>query len=338
MQSSFQRRVDLGVELNRLARLGANIVDAHTFLILLPAASPQNLVKRETQAGASEASSHLTVAGSHTLSNHFKENALIEVGQGILGFIAKHRQAVHVSPFDRDSRLLGIYSNDVLLKSFLGFPVPLKGFNGACGVAACDSKKSYAFSKLQEKLLEELALEIGAFTDLSLCNAPIARENSMREFLDRGIELIDRIGINAVEVLRVKFVNIEELEQSVGVRKVTELYSQAIKLIRQSIPPEIAFERLPSGDVLMIVDNMVSSFIENKIESLCQHILVNGHRLLFEFRRAGVRQIRSKSFTIEDLIALTAGSWNKNTVKVAEGKLGQAKQPKVEVVYERQRA
>jgi hypothetical protein len=102
-------------------------------------------------------------------------NAKIARGNGLIGWVAKHNRSIHVSPFERDSRTLGIYSEDQQLKSFIGIPVNLGAGNpsgGASspsaggeesanvGVIACDSKKSFAFSKLQGKLLEDLAAEV----------------------------------------------------------------------------------------------------------------------------------------------------------------------------------
>ncbi len=340
MQIAIKRRIELGVELSRLARLGANLVEAHSFMILLPAAAKTRPAERS--AGGVQKSTHLAVAGVHTLSNHFKEDSLVQIGDGILGFIAKHSQAVHVSPFERDSRLLGVYSQDVMLKSFLGFPLKITiGAENLTGVMACDSKKSYAFTKLQEKILEDFAIEITRITELCLQSQPEERKGSLREFLDRGIDLIDQLGVNAVEVARIKFVNLDELERVVGIRKAFELYNQIVRLVRDSLPAEIPLEQLPNGDLLMFIDNMVTSLIENKIESLCQHVFVDNQRLLFEFRRAGVRQIKSRSFTLEDLIGLTSGPWATGSAKSgrtdATSRLANSNLEN-EVRYERKRA
>ena len=90
----------------------------------------------------------LELAGFHTLSNDIISNCVIPKGDGLIGWVSKHKQAIHVSPFERDSRTLGTYSRDQSLKSFIGIPVQIPvGSQLQYGVIACDSKKSYAFSE-----------------------------------------------------------------------------------------------------------------------------------------------------------------------------------------------
>jgi len=262
-------------DLCRLARFGANLADAYSCFIFLPhdALSEIDPDSRSMRTKGDD----LIMLGHHTLSSDVLIEQPIPPGYGLIGWVASNHRSIHVSPFDRDSRTLGVYSEDQQLKSFIGIPIILSsaslGEKRTSGVIACDSKKAYAFSKIQGKLLEELSWEVSTVVRLYRKVAKAAsRDSSWDKFLSQGRELVHVLGANSVEVIRLKLRNFSQLESRLGTSGATSLISQVHRLIEQTVPPHFPMYRTPTGDLILCVDNMMSSYFENKIHALCEHI------------------------------------------------------------------
>lgn len=328
MDRLAKQEVNLKRDLCRMARFGANITDSHSCFIFLP----PHIV--EPEGSTSSNSQVLHLGGFHSLSNDVIEQCRIESGSGIIGWVAKHHQSIHVSPFEHDSRTLGIYRNDQRLKSFIGIPVPLDftvtGSNSLCGVVACDSKKSYAFSKLQGKLLEDLAFEIANSLRLTLFYLTHADQNSSwRDFMVKAQALVEALGRNSVEVMRVRAMNLDELEQERGTVAATELLDQLFRLIQQGLPPHCPSYRLPQGDIIIVLDNMMASFYQNKIETFAEHLRSGGAKLEFHFKRQSFRRLRQRTAPLEDLIQATGFGERKPVITLSQT---------IEADYEHRRA
>ncbi|MCC6953124.1 MAG: GAF domain-containing protein [Deltaproteobacteria bacterium] len=134
--------------LNTIAELIANTVEAYTAGVFL--------VRNDAKSGQKP---YLELVGVHTLSRELVYSAKIPVGSGIVGWVAQTKQRVSVCPFEHDSRTLLYYRADQDLKSFYAIPV-LSESNQLVAVITCDSKRSYAFSKLAEKLLSSFAKHV----------------------------------------------------------------------------------------------------------------------------------------------------------------------------------
>ncbi|MBX7137394.1 MAG: hypothetical protein K1X83_05370 [Oligoflexia bacterium] len=300
-------------DLCRLARFGANISDAHSCFIFLP---EEYLEGQATALGrtASSAESYLGLAGLHSLSRELLPNCRLAVSTGLIGWVAKHRRSIHVSPFERDSRTLGIYTHDQQLKSFIGIPValPMRGdvtqdATAMSGVIACDSRKAFAFSKLQGKLLEDLSLEVSNLLRLHARGAPVTRNaETWSHFLSETIKLVETIGRDSLEVLRIKLKNFEELEIELGTGECLKLVEQMHRLVKQSLPPGCPLLTLANGDLLASLDTMTSSFYENRISAACSRVCVGRAQPQFLYSRRSMRDRRYKSSTLERLIADTA--------------------------------
>ena len=320
-------RIDVALllrELTRLARFGANLADAFSCLIFLPdslvtsrpartqSSSARVNLSSETRATAGPiAKDHaiLALGGAHTLSTALIPHASIAVGNGLIGWVAKHRRAIHVSPFDRDSTTLGIYSSDQQLKSFIGVPIALSSGDESeslVGVLTCDSKKSFAFTKIQGKLLEDLAEQIALI--VSLCRRPVTAgsDGSWQSFVSHAGRLTDALGLPAVEALRVRIANLSELEQGAGTASVFELSDQIFRLIQQALPPHFPAVRTPQGDIVLLVDNMMTSFYENKIRAVCERITQPHGIIKINFIRRSARNRSSGVTDIESLVADSA--------------------------------
>ena len=232
--SRSEPQVRANCDLYRLARFGANISDAYSCFIFLPAELMAQLICSPVLASA-ESGRTLVLAGSHTLSNDTIADCRVTRESGLIGWVSKHNRSIHVSPFELDSRTLGIYSTDQQLKSFLGVPIPLDLPNvrvSGAGVIACDSKKSFAFSKLQTKLLENLAAEISNTIQLLLTyNEQGQTDVAWQSFLRRSEELISAIGHQSVEILRLRLSNFMHLESTIGTTSCLALIEQAYRLL-----------------------------------------------------------------------------------------------------------
>lgn len=273
-------------DLTRLARFGANVSDSHSCFIFLP--GPGDTVE---------------LAGFHSLSNTVIDRCTLPLDAGLIGWVAKHGKAIHVSPFDRDSRTLGVYSSDQELKSFIAVPIKLPASTSIWGVVACDSRKSFAFSKLQGKLLEELAEQA---TCLLRKGYEDTRSNqadlSWEHFLAAGSHMLATVGAEALELIRIKPCNIKELEQTLGIGGTLRLLAQVTRLIQQALPPATPICRLANGDLLITVDNMMVSFYESRIEAIAGHALERGQRVLFDYEHSSSKIRRWKGNSFEEMV------------------------------------
>ena len=301
--------------LHRLARFGANIADAYGCYIFL---RYNKIFGKNNSAAENQAlNNQVILCGYHSLSNDVIANCKIEVGHGLIGWVAKHKRSIHVSPFERDSRTLGLYFNDQSLKSFIGIPVycDTNDEENIAGVVACDSKKSFAFSKLQGKLLEDLACEISFHLKMTLqIMQSTVNKNSWHKFISMTNNLSASIGRDSLEIFRIKLENFYELEKTLGSGRALAMTEQVYKLIEQSIPPQFPFLRLSNGDMLLALDNMMTSLIENKIAAFCEYCAASSGAamnksktsVLFSFHKEAAGNRKNKGLTLEELVQTTS--------------------------------
>ncbi len=302
-------------DLCRLARFGANITDAHSCLIFLPhrlfrsyLTDRENLIELKTTGKGAEVADHLELGGFHSLGNAILKGCRIEISSGLVGWVAKHKRTIHVSPFDHDSRTLGFYNDEQGLKSFIGVPIALdevESYKGSlAGAIVCDSKKSFAFSKLQGKLLHDLSFEVSNLLKLTaLNNSSFKQDNSWQSFISKAHALAESLTPHAVEVLRLRPLNFHELEHSLGTGKALRMADQIFRLIAQALPPHSPVTRLPNGDIIVVMDNMLTASFENKVRAMANHLSIEGGQLQIQFIRKNFRENRSRSFDLMRLIS-----------------------------------
>jgi hypothetical protein len=301
----FKLEVDLRDNLCRLAQFGANLTDAHSCFIFLPSAFLwQDKTAAQDKSGISQA---IDMCGHHSLSSDVIDNVRLSRETGLIGWVAKHNRSIHVSPFERDSRTLGVYSADQSLKSFIGIPVSFKSSptaNPLVGVIACDSKKSYAFSKLQGKLLEDLAREVANTVDLVLINhQKQPARPQWEDFLTSVSQLVSSLGRQSVEILRIRLGNSDQLEQQLGTRRAYELTSQVTKLVQQALSQSGPTFLMPNGDILAVLDNMVGALCENKVRAISAHFQVDGKKVDFAVARIALGDRRCRNVDLDSLFA-----------------------------------
>lgn len=303
--------IDLYSDLSRLARFGANITDAFSCFIFLPS----QLIKKNILAGSKLKTNELVLTGYHSLCSEIFEHCSLEIGSGMIGWVAQNNKTLHIAPFDNDSRSLGMYRNDQGLKSFLAVPIPCnfvlddEQLKQTCGVIACDSKKSFSFSKLQCKLLEDLAYEISNSVRLTLLSSEKEDDKySWDEFVKIGNNLLSELGRSSVDVLRVHLENFNDLEMNLGTRTACNMVNKIYQLIRQSLPENFPSFQMPNGDFVLIMDNMMSVFYQNKIEALAKHVMVNNYVASFKYLRQSFSNKQNRLKRLEEVVLATNSS------------------------------
>jgi diguanylate cyclase (GGDEF)-like protein len=124
-------------ELENLIKLVSNITDAHTSALFW-------LNKEQNQ---------LQLKTVYSLSRHLQPQASIELGSGLLGWVAKNAKPVNVGKFIHDSRTLQYYTAEENIKSFVAVPVMDNG--RLVGVLSADSKRNYLFNDKHQKILDD---------------------------------------------------------------------------------------------------------------------------------------------------------------------------------------
>ncbi len=102
----------------------ANSLDAHTSALFL------------THPG-----NRLRLVSFHSLSNKVKKAAIIKKGQGPVGWVMREQRPVNICRFTKGARNIGIYGDDVDIKSLIAVPLPSE-----LGVLMADSKTRLKFT------------------------------------------------------------------------------------------------------------------------------------------------------------------------------------------------
>lgn len=171
-------------DLNSLIKLTGNVFDAFTAALFLIDKNRKKLVLK----------------AYHSLSRHIIKNTAIELGHGLVGWVAEHEDNLNVSQFKHDTKTLQFYSIDEEIKSFLAVPVFLSGLEG---VLCVDSKKSYVFTPKMQKILigfaEQFSCLISRAKVEKMKEENIKEISSIYEFIketataDRADQIVDRL-------------------------------------------------------------------------------------------------------------------------------------------------
>lgn len=87
----------------------------------------------------------------HTLSKRFRSDELIKLGEGLVGYAAKHGQVVDVDRHRLNSDATGLYGDEENIKALLVMPV------ADIGVLAVDTKKHAVFGEREKKTVRDFA-------------------------------------------------------------------------------------------------------------------------------------------------------------------------------------
>ncbi len=144
-------------DLQSLIGLLSNVTDAYTAALFVPR----------------ESDGPLRLRASHSLSDHVLKDREIEVGQGLIGWVAERGDPLHSTEFKHDLKALGLYRAEEDIKSFLAVPVATPD---GTGVLFIDSKRQYVFTPKVQKLLIGFADQVTRILEKSDVYRRIGRD------------------------------------------------------------------------------------------------------------------------------------------------------------------
>jgi signal transduction protein with GAF and PtsI domain len=99
------------------------------------------------------------LSASFSLGDSITRGATIEPGQGLVGWILKNNAPLVVEKFDQKNTFLGYYGSEQeeMIKVFVGCPLP-----GGLGALCMDSKRTYAFTDKNQRVLSLFANVVAA--------------------------------------------------------------------------------------------------------------------------------------------------------------------------------
>lgn len=327
-------------DLKKFTRLAANVSEAHTAALFLPtgllspsphtvqplakpplplkALTPHASVIGKLPANndaAVQAVSHapslpqasIEMVAVASLSAAVVRDSRIQVGHGLLGWVSENGRPIHVAPFEMESSTLGVYSDSEPIKSLVAVPIPMPIIDPhgeeCSGVLMCDSRKPLSFTKAQVRNLEEIATLISRLLYWTLFRKEIsANESSWDAFITKMAHLTEAIGNDSVEVARISIETFEELEAKHGITFAVQQSEQFLRLIQQALPPHFPCLRLPTGEIVIALDNMMSTFFQTKIRSLAQHLNEHASPFTIEIRNFSAKGIRGASGDIDSIL------------------------------------
>lgn len=87
----------------------------------------------------------------HTLSRSFRLQADIHLGEGVVGYVAKHGVPVDVDRYQQGSTATRLYDQDEGIKAFLALPV------NELGVLVVDTRTRSVFGEREKKVIRDFA-------------------------------------------------------------------------------------------------------------------------------------------------------------------------------------
>lgn len=337
-------------DLKKLAKLASNVSEAHTCVIFLPTglitANPQVKplealslplsaqhspitnsdtieLKKVYQMGPDLTVGSIEMVAMQSQSSCVVRDCRIQVGNGLLGWVAENSRSIHVAPFDMDSSVLGIYTEAESLKSLVAVPIPMPAENPNertfSGVLMCDSRKAFSFAKHQVKHLEEIATLISRLLFWTVFKKEAtSTESSWDSFLTKTSQLGDAIGQDSIEFVRISNDTFANLESAHGISVAVQQSEQFLRLVQQALPPHFPTVRLPNGDILVALDNMMTAFFQNKIRTLANHL--NEHAKPFGIRIQSYSAKASRGRALDiDAILQAAPSLSTSTITKVVG-------------------
>ncbi len=282
--------------LHRLARLARLTTGAQSSVIFLPSSSiahgsqlQHGEIMIEPKGWASELPALRPVA-------------MTNFSGGLVSWVVQNAKPLHMSRFAHSSKVLGYYDREITVGSVVA--VPIQVGQAAIGVLICDSDSPEGLTQLHGQLLSELAHQANALVELS--NKPTEKtsviDSSWHQFTDRSQQLIAALGISSVEVVRISLDNFDAIEATCGCSAARELYLQLGRLIEQSLPPPFPMTAHPTSGYLITVDNMMTSFHENRIIAIAQHLGGKKVSIKLSFARSGRVSARG---SLDELVKLT---------------------------------
>jgi GAF domain-containing protein len=127
---------------DRILGILCSVLDAYSAVLFLP--QPPSEGKESVH----------TIASSFSLGDKIDLTAEIQEGRGMVGWLARNREPLLVSNFDKRKHNLGYYTGneEANIKAFMGCALPDNR-----GIICVDSKRQYSFSEKDQKILHLFA-------------------------------------------------------------------------------------------------------------------------------------------------------------------------------------
>lgn len=228
------------------------------------------------EPGVDPRRSSIDLVAVHSQSKLVKDCRL-QVGSGLLGWVAEQGRPIHLTPYDVGSQAIGIYLDNEPIRSLVAVPIAITQTHSATGetfgVLMCDSLRPDSFSNSHVKSLEHIAKLLQRLIFWSHDRSqPTHFETSWEHFKKKTADLGEAIGATSIEVLRLRIDSFQDMEALAGVALAVQHSEQFLRLAQQALPPHFPLVRLPNGDVIICVDNMMSAFFQQKLHSLANHL------------------------------------------------------------------
>lgn len=257
---SSRTPTSLTTTLDRAVRVAHAIKNTWSACIFLPAGYPEVPDAKDFQLEA------FCTNGQGLVNGTFLDRMRSPVG-----WVAQQRSTVHLPSLECGTESLGYYIKDEGVRSFAGFPINLPD-SDLCGVLTLDAREPDAFC------VSELAAgaDLAQLISLSICQQTVNEVTSSRmlwvSFVERAVALGASLGLEALDLLRVKLLPFTELEKNLGTYQALKSFDQALQLLENSLPNQFPIFRLPSGDILLLVDGLMTRFFEDKIRLLLSEV------------------------------------------------------------------
>ena len=287
-------------DLDRLSRLALKISNSASCLIFLPVEIFSGKIAEGRFSGL------LQLGGQATLQGELNEKHRVKAGIGVVGWTAKNKKPSNICSFRNSSGTLGFYNNELNIGSLCTVPIDLSFIRKdwqeepLAGVLYCDSDAENIYDDSVTGLLETIAEEAAQIVALSCkVNASVANNLNFHEFHGRVLSLTEQIGSDSLEIMRIKMQNSEELELHLGLSKFVILFESMQRLIQQVLPPQYPVVHLPNGETLIVLDNMLGNFYENKIRMIAAHVGPDNLAINYTFNRKILKVGRDRNSSMD---------------------------------------
>lgn len=275
--------------LNDLVNLARDLTLAQTVAVFLPI----------EQSESSMETAHFVLGlSAHTSEHHLDTKHKTKAGCGIIGWVSQNKDLVKISPYKHSSRALGFYTSEVKVNSIVALPIELGETNESriCGVLYCDSPAEALFDQASAKHLKNIAAIMSRTINLEKqVTFNMIESLDLETFYQRTEKLLRQLGASSLEIMRIKLNNPQELEQETGLHDFLLIFQKMQRLIQQTLPRQFPVLNLPSGETLIVIDNMMANFYENKIRIIAAHASPENATLSYDFQRCSIKRQRTNS-------------------------------------------
>ncbi len=307
-----------------LVKLASSLTEAHTIAVFLPThltsprLQPDSSIigglskltakdaiplKKIIEPGYDTKNASIELVAVHSYSKITKD-ARIQAGAGLLGWVAEQGRPIYLSQSDIP-KLPALYIEPEIVQSLAALPIDCSKADPSRelklhGVLMCDSLRSEAFSNSDIKLLEQISRQCQKLIYwASNATAASQVESSWDTFRQKVIHLGDAIGQDSIDLLKLRIESFQELADARGLSEAVKYSEQFFRLVQQALPPHFPIARIPSGEIVIAVDNMMSTFFQQKLHNLAVHLSSKDRPLTVAVEHYGAKTEQSGKCNID---------------------------------------